>query len=82
MSKCPKCGNDVKEGQKFCMKCGTPLNIQPQKNVSEESSVVCPKCGKLDYITGSGRKFDTDFVMNNNFAFGGINTSLIFKKEQ
>ena len=45
MSKCPKCGNDVKEGQKFCMKCGTPLNIQPQKNVSEESSVACPKCG-------------------------------------
>ena len=38
------------------------------------------KCGKLDYITGSGREFDTNCVMNNNFAFGGINTSLIFSK--
>ena len=39
-----------------------------------------PECGKLDYIMGTGREFTTDYVMNNNFAFGGINTSLIFKK--
>ena len=37
-------------------------------------------CGKLDYIQTDGRNIDTDYVMNNNFAFGGINTSLIFKK--
>ncbi len=37
-------------------------------------------CGKLDYIMGTGRNIDTNYVMNNNFAFGGINTSLIFKK--
>lgn len=43
-------------------------------------NTVDEKCGALDYITGSGRNFNTDFVMNNNFAFGGINTSLIFKK--
>ena len=41
---------------------------------------VDEKCGKLDYITGTGREFNTQFVMNNNFAFGGINTSLIFQK--
>lgn len=41
---------------------------------------VDPECGKLDYIIGSGREFETQYVMNNNFAFGGINTSLIFKK--
>jgi len=39
-----------------------------------------PECGKLDYITETGREFVTNYVMNNNFAFGGINTSLIFKK--
>ena len=39
-----------------------------------------PECGKLDYIIGQGREIKTDYVMNNNFAFGGINTSLIFKK--
>ena len=38
------------------------------------------KCGALDYITKTGRKFNSNYVMNNNFAFGGINTSLIFKK--
>lgn len=37
-------------------------------------------CGKLDYIMGNGRNIDATYVMNNNFAFGGINTSLIFKK--
>ena len=40
------------------------------------------QCGKLDYIMNEGRTFDTDYVMSNNFAFGGINTSLIFKKTQ
>ncbi len=39
-----------------------------------------PECGKLDYIIGVGREIKTNYVMNNNFAFGGINTSLIFKK--
>ncbi|MDU8924511.1 beta-ketoacyl-ACP synthase [Pasteurellaceae bacterium LIM206] len=41
---------------------------------------VDPRCGKLDYIKGQGRHIHTDYVMNNNFAFGGINTSLIFKR--
>ncbi|GLQ96124.1 beta-ketoacyl-ACP synthase [Dyella mobilis] len=38
-----------------------------------------PACAELDYIVGNGRTIQTDYVMNNNFAFGGINTSLIFK---
>ena len=38
------------------------------------------RCAPLDYITGSGRELDVEYVMNNNFAFGGINTSLIFKR--
>ena len=41
---------------------------------------VDPRCGSLDYITGSGRCLQTDTVMSNNFAFGGINTSLIFRR--
>ena len=39
-----------------------------------------PKCAPLDYITGTGREMQVEYAMNNNFAFGGINTSLIFKK--
>ena len=41
---------------------------------------VDPECGHLDYIRGEGRKIDCEYVMSNNFAFGGVNTSLIFKK--
>jgi len=39
-----------------------------------------PQCAALDYIAGSGRELQCDYVMSNNFAFGGINTSLIFKR--
>ncbi|MCG6270533.1 beta-ketoacyl-ACP synthase [Vibrio furnissii] len=39
-----------------------------------------PQCGDLDYITGSGREMNVDYIMSNNFAFGGINTSIIFKR--
>jgi 3-oxoacyl-[acyl-carrier-protein] synthase II len=41
---------------------------------------VDPKCGELDYVVGDGRALSTQYVMTNNFAFGGINTSLIFKR--
>jgi 3-oxoacyl-[acyl-carrier-protein] synthase II len=41
---------------------------------------VDPQCGELDYIRGEGRRLDCEYVMSNNFAFGGINTSLIFKR--
>jgi len=41
---------------------------------------VDPECADLDYIVETGRRIETDYVMSNNFAFGGINTSLIFKR--
>ena len=41
---------------------------------------VDPLCADLDYIVGEGRKLQCEYVMSNNFAFGGINTSLIFKR--
>jgi len=41
---------------------------------------IDPACGQLDYIKGQGRNIKTDHVMSNNFAFGGINTSIIFKR--
>ena len=47
----------------------------PTINLNE----VDAECGDLDYIKGEGREFGADYIMSNNFAFGGINTSLIFK---
>ncbi|MDG3052103.1 beta-ketoacyl-ACP synthase [Vibrio parahaemolyticus] len=38
------------------------------------------QCGDLDYIAEQGRELDVKYLMSNNFAFGGINTSIIFKK--
>lgn len=48
----------------------------PTINLTE----VDPECGELDYIMGEGRVMNNEYIMNNNFAFGGINTSLIFRR--
>ena len=48
----------------------------PNLNLDE----LDPRCGPLDYITGNGREIDGEYIMSNNFAFGGVNTSLIFRK--
>ena len=34
----------------------------------------------LDYLRSQGRELDADVVVSNNFAFGGINTSLVLKR--
>ena len=39
-----------------------------------------PKCAPLDYVRGEPRGLRADHVMSNNFAFGGVNTSLIFRR--
>ncbi|VAW97200.1 FIG138576: 3-oxoacyl-[ACP] synthase [hydrothermal vent metagenome] len=48
----------------------------PTINLTEVDS----ECGEVDYITGAGREMNNEYIMSNNFAFGGINTSLIFKR--
>jgi len=40
---------------------------------------VDPRCGDLDYVTGRPRALRVEYVMSNNFAFGGVNTSLVFR---
>lgn len=41
---------------------------------------VDEECAALDYIMDEGRQLECEYVMSNNFAFGGVNTSLIFKR--
>ena len=50
--------------------------FHPTLNLTE----IDPECGNLDYIQGQGREIKTNYIMSNNFAFGGINTSLVFKR--
>lgn len=40
---------------------------------------IDPRCAPLDYVMNTGRDLDVQYLMSNNFAFGGINTSLIIK---
>jgi 3-oxoacyl-[acyl-carrier-protein] synthase II len=42
---------------------------------------VDERCAALDYLT-EVRETGLSHIMSNNFAFGGINTSLIFKRYQ
>ncbi len=41
---------------------------------------VDARCAELDYIMGEGRRLEIEHLMTNNFAFGGINTSLILRR--
>ena len=50
--------------------------FSPNLNLHE----VDPRCGNLNYIKDKILKLETEFIQSNNFAFGGINTSLVFKR--
>jgi len=41
---------------------------------------VDERCGAIDYIMGHGRDLDVEHAMSNNFAFGGVNTSIILRR--
>jgi 3-oxoacyl-[acyl-carrier-protein] synthase II len=41
---------------------------------------VDPRCAPLDHVRGAPRSADVDVIMSNNFAFGGINTSLVIRR--
>jgi 3-oxoacyl-[acyl-carrier-protein] synthase II len=42
--------------------------------------VVDDRCALLDYVMGEPRRIETEYLVSNNFAFGGINTSLVFRR--
>jgi 3-oxoacyl-[acyl-carrier-protein] synthase II len=37
-------------------------------------------CDGLDHVLGSARAARVDVAMSNNFAFGGVNTSLVLRR--
>lgn len=50
--------------------------IAPIANFREKD----PRCADLDYVGEGGRALDAEYFVSNNFAFGGINTSLVFRR--
>ncbi len=47
----------------------------PTANLEE----IDPRCAALDYIMHKPRRLDVRHFASNNFAFGGLNTSLVFR---
>jgi 3-oxoacyl-[acyl-carrier-protein] synthase II len=50
--------------------------VAPTLNLTE----VDERCGELDYVRDAPRDLDAEIAVSNNFAFGGVNTSLVFKR--
>lgn len=60
----------------YCLAMMKAGFIAPTRNLE----VVDPECRDIDYVMGGIRETTLDTVMTNNFAFGGINTSLILRR--
>ena len=59
----------------ICLHCLNEGWLPPTINLDQ----IDPDCAPLNYLTKITEK-QVDIIMSNNFAFGGINTSLMFKK--
>lgn len=60
----------------FCLAMMRDGFLAQSRNLDE----VDERCAPLDYIMGDHRREALEVAMTNNFAFGGINTSLVLKK--
>jgi 3-oxoacyl-[acyl-carrier-protein] synthase II len=60
----------------FCVAMMREGFLAPTRNLEE----IDPRCAPLNYLRGDVREASLTTVMTNNFAFGGINTSLILRK--
>jgi 3-oxoacyl-[acyl-carrier-protein] synthase II len=66
----------------FCLACAAASAIFNEGWFAPTANLANPdgRCAELDYVMGDARRCEIDYLMSNNFAFGGINTSLIFKR--
>ena len=66
---CTKCGFEMEDGDRFCMKCGSPVPAQPQEACRKcgtplgEDFLFCKKCGTpVDAPADDEREIATDPV--------------------
>ncbi len=65
----------------FAIKALTEDTVPPTLGYSgEDLAVLAEKAGKLDFVPNKPEKKPLGAVMNNSFAFGGNNASIIFSK--
>lgn len=60
----------------FCLAMMRDGFLAPSRNLS----LVDPEVAPLDFVVGAPRRSQPQVVVSNNFAFGGINTSLVFRR--
>lgn len=78
---CKKCGNEVKEGEKFCSKCGYRINNEEAINKNQANSTNKNKQSKLKNILG---KITGQTKMNElqDLKERGVITEQEFKKSK
>jgi 3-oxoacyl-[acyl-carrier-protein] synthase II len=59
----------------FCLAMLRDGFLAPNRNLDRPD----PECAPLDYVMGAPRQARPRILMNNNFAFAGLNTSLVFR---
>lgn len=57
----------------FCLAALRDGFLPPTRNLDE----IDPRCAPLNYLRGACEQKRVDKIVSNNFAFGGINTSLV-----
>jgi 3-oxoacyl-[acyl-carrier-protein] synthase II len=60
----------------FCIAALREGYAPPTRNLTE----VDPRCDGIDHVMGEARAITAEYAMNNNFAFGGINTSIVLRR--
>ena len=66
----------------YSVKALTTNTVPPTIGYTEEDiEALKEKSGKLDFMPNVKKEKELNYVMTNNFAFGGNNASVIFSKE-
>lgn len=66
----------------FSIKALTTNTVLPTLGYSEEDTpALKERAGELDFVQNKARPKELKAVMNNNFAFGGTDASIIYAKE-
>lgn len=60
----------------FCIAALREGYAPATRNLTE----VDPRCGGIDHVMGEARAITAEHAMNNNFAFGGLNTSIVLRR--
>ena len=71
---CRKCGNELRDGDQFCSRCGEPVEII---NVSETGEVVLPR-KKATFKEGIAALFNKTFTFKGTSSRSEFNYGLLF----